>query len=224
MSKRLKAAKGKIDQNKKYNLEEAIKLVKETSQVKFDATVELHCHLNIDPQKSDQQVRTSIKLPHSAGKKKKIAAFVSADKAKESKQAGAEVVGGEDLIDEIKKTGKADFDIAVAMPDMMAKMAVIAKILGQKGLMPNPKAGTITPDPAKVIKDLNQGLVIIKNDASGNIHLPVGKVSSDDKKLTANIQTFLDEMKKIKPDSLKGTFIRSVFLSSSMGPSVQLAV
>ncbi|MBL7021846.1 50S ribosomal protein L1 [Patescibacteria group bacterium] len=224
MSKRLKEAKEKIDQEKKYTIEEAITLVKETSKVKFDATVEVHAKLNIDPKKSDQQMRASLHLPHGTGQTKRIAAFVSPDKVKEAEAAGAVVAGGEDLINEIKKTGKTDFDIVIATPDMMAKLAVIAKNLGQKGLMPNPKAGTITPDPAKVIKELNSGMISFKNDTSGNLHIAVGKVSFEDKLLIENVNAFTEELKKSKPDGVKGAFIKAIYVTSSMGPSIQIAI
>ena len=222
MSKRMKTAKEKIEAGKKYELSEAVKLIKETSQVKFDAAVELHSRLNIDIQKSDQQVRGSVKLPHGTGKTKIIAAFVSSDKEKEAKAAGATVVGGEELIAKIQKTGKIDFQVVVATPDMMPKMAVIAKMLGQKGLMPNPKNGTITPDPAKVIKELNEGLVAFKNDGTGNVHLAVGRISFADELIIANVEAFLEELKRLKPEGIKGSFIKTVHLSSSMGPSIPI--
>ena len=224
MSKRLKEAKAKIDREKKYAIEEAIVLVKETSKVKFDATIEIHAKLNIDPKKSDQQMRASMKLPHGTGQTKRIAAFVGEDKVKEAKEAGAIIAGGEDLINEIKKTGKTDFDIVIATPDIMPKLAVIAKILGQKGMMPNPKAGTITPDPAKVIIELNSGMVSFKNDATGNLHIAVGKVSFEDKVLNENVSAFMEELKRSKPDGVKGSFIKAIYLSSSMGPSIRLGL
>jgi len=224
MSKRLKEAKEKIDPANKYVLEEAVTLVKETSKVKFDATVEVHVKLNIDPKKSDQQIRASLKLPHGTGQTKRIAAFVSADKVKEAKEAGAFVTGSEELIAEIQKTNKTDFDMVIATPDMMPKLAVIAKVLGQKGMMPNPKAGTITPDPAKVIKELNSGMVSFKNDTSGNIHIAVGKVSFEDKILIDNVNAFVEDLKRSKPEGVKGSFITAVYLSSSMGPSIKLEI
>ncbi|MFW0862159.1 MAG: 50S ribosomal protein L1 [Candidatus Komeilibacteria bacterium] len=222
MSKRLKEAKEKIDKEKKYPVEEAVALVKETSKVKFDATVEVHANLNIDPKKSDQQMRASLTLPHGTGQTKRIAAFVSPDKVKEAEAAGAVAAGGEDLINDIKKTGKTDFDVVIATPDMMPKLAVIAKNLGQKGLMPNPKAGTITPDPAKVIKDLNSGMISFKNDTSGNLHIAVGKVSFEDKVLVDNVNAFTEELKKSKPEGVKGSFIKTIHLTSSMGPSIKI--
>lgn len=221
-SKRIKELLSKVDKNKIYPLEEAIKLVKETSNVKFDASVEVHVNLGIDTKKGDQIVRSMVVLPHGNGKEKKIAAFT--EKKDEAQKAGASVVGSDDLIAKIKKTKKCDFDVAVATPEMMPKIAQIAKILGQKGLMPNPKSGTIGPDIAKMIKDLKGGKETFKNDDSGNVHLCVGKVSFDDAKLVENIQEFIEAVKKAKPSSLKGTYIKSISLASSMGPGVKVGV
>ncbi|PIZ98731.1 MAG: 50S ribosomal protein L1 [Candidatus Komeilibacteria bacterium CG_4_10_14_0_2_um_filter_37_10] len=222
-SKRIKNAISKIDSTKKYSIAEAVKLVKETGQLKFDASMELHINLNIDVKKSDQQVRGSLKLPNGTGKTRKVAAFVGPDKVKDAKEAGAYLVGGEELIEQIKKGGKIDFEVAVATPDMMPKMAVIAKTLGQKGLMPNPKSGTITTDIRRVVTDLNTGLVSFKNDAGGGLHCGVGKLSFADEKLEENVKTFIDEVKKMKPDGVKGTFIKSAYVTSTMGPSIALA-
>ncbi|MBT6691224.1 50S ribosomal protein L1 [Candidatus Parcubacteria bacterium] len=223
-SKRLKEAQAKIDNEKKYTADEGIKLVKETSQVKFDASVEVHVRLGIDPKKGDQIVRNSVILPHGTGKTIKVAAFVPEDRAKEAKDAGADVVGSEELIESIKKTGKTDFDIAVTIPEMMKNLAVIAKILGQKGLMPNPKTGTIGPDLTKMIEELKKGKVSYKNDATANLHITIGKVSFEDKQLIENLEKFTDSLKKSKPQSLKGTFIKSLYLTSSMGPSIKIVV
>lgn len=224
ISKRLKEARTKIDKNKSYTAEEAIKLVKETSKVKFDASVEVHSKLGIDPKKGEQIVRGSIVLPHGTGKSLKIAAFVSDAQAKEAKAAGADVVGGDELIEEIKKTGKTDFDVAVTTPDMMKKLAVVARVLGQKGLMPNPKTGTIGPDIKKMVEELKKGKVSYKNDTTANIHLSIGKTSFDDKQLLENYEAFIDSLKKAKPQGIKGTYIRSLYMTSSMGPSVKLLV
>lgn len=224
IGKRLKEAKSKIEAGKAYTIEEAIKLVKETSQVKFDASVELHANLGIDPKKGDQIIRGSVILPHGSGKKLKIVAFVPEARAKEAKEAGADLVGGEELINEIKKTSKCDFDIAVTTPEMMKSLAVIARVLGQKGLMPNPKTGTIDNDLKKMIGELKKGKVTYKNDATSNVHLVIGKVSFEDKALLENFNIFFDSLKKIKPQSVKGTYIKSIYLSSSMGPSIKLQV
>ena len=221
-SKRFKELDAKVDKNKVYQLEEAVKLVKETSNVKFDASVEIHMHLGIDPKKGDQIIRSTVTLPNGNGKEKKIAAFT--EKIEEAKKAGASIVGNDDLIAKIKKTGKCDFDVAVATPDMMPKIAQIAKILGQKGLMPNPKSGTIGPNITKMIEELKKGKETFKNDDSGNIHLVVGKVSFDDAKLIENINRFIEVVKKIKPTSVKGTYLKGISISSSMGPGIKISL
>lgn len=222
ISKRLKSAKEKIELGKTYSIEEAIKLIKETSQVKFDASVEVHSKLGIDPKKGDQIIRGSVILPHGSGKTVKVAAFVPEDRVKEAKDAGADIVGNEDLINEIKKSGKCDFDIAVTIPAMMKPLAMIARVLGQKGLMPNPKTGTIGEDLTKMISELKKGKFSYKNDDTANVHFTIGKVSFDEKKLVENFKAVLDSLKKGKPASLKGTYIKSMFLTSSMGPSIRV--
>lgn len=223
-SKRIKEAKAKIESDKVYSIEEAIKLVKETSLVKFDASIEVHARLGIDPKKGDQIIRASAVLPHGTGRTIKVAALVPEDREKEAKEAGADLVGGEDLIAKIKKTSKTDFDIVVTIPEMMPKLAVIAKVLGQKGLMPNPKTGTINPDLTKMITEIKKGKVSYKNDTSSNIHLTIGKVSFDDAKLLENFKVFLDSLKKAKPSSVKATYIKALFLASSMGPSIKVKI
>ncbi len=224
ISKRLKEARSKVDKEKVYEIAEAIKLIKETSQVKFDAAVEVHARLGIDPKKGDQIIRGSVVLPHGTGKTIRLAAFVPEDKVKEAKDAGADVVGGEDLINEIKKTSKTNFDIAVTIPEMMKNLAVIARVLGQKGLMPNPKTGTIGPDLTKMIGELKKGKVSYKNDDTSNVHLMLGRVSFDEKNLTENFEIFLDSLKKNKPQSLKSTYIKSLYIASSMGPSIKVKI
>ena len=224
ISKRLKEAKTKIDPSKIYSIEEAVKLIKETSQVKFDASVEVHVRLGIDPKKGDQIVRGSAALPHGTGKSIKIAAFVPNDRVKEAKEAGADIVGDEDLINDIKKTSKCDFDIAVTTPTMMKQLAVIARVLGQKGLMPNPKTGTISEDLKKTIAELKKGKVSYKNDDTANVHLTIGKTSFTDEALIENFTTFFNSLKKAKPQSLKGTYLKSLTLSSSMGPGIKVSI
>lgn len=216
--------KTQVDQTRTYGIEEAIALVKQTSNVKFDASVEMHVRLGIDPKKSDQQIRATVSLPHGTGKTKKVAAFVGPNDEKVAKDAGADVVCGEEEIAQIKNTGKVDFDVAVATPDMMPKLAVAAKVLGPKGLMPNPKTDTVGPDVAKMIDELKKGKAAFKNDDGAIVHLVVGKVSFEDTKLRENIDTFLEILKKAKPASSKGTFMKSAYLTSSMGPSVKLAL
>ena len=223
-SKRYMELKKLVDSKKVYTAAEAIDLVKKTSTTKFDGTVEVHLNLGIDVKKSDQMIRTTIVLPHTAGKSKRIAAIVPADKQKEAKDAGADVVGAEELIEEIAKTGKIDFDIAIATPDMMTKLAKIAKILGPKGIMPNPKTETVSPNVKKMVEELKRGKVTIKNDATGNVHQAIGKVSTDAKALTENLDAIVNAVRKAKPASSKGTYIKSATLVSTMGPAVRLEV
>ena len=222
--KRMKEARGKIDRAKIYSLTEAVALIKETSQIKFDASVEIHARLGIDPKKSDQLVRAAVSFPHGTGKTIRVAAFVPDDQHASAQSAGADIVGSDELIEKIRTTNVCDFDIAVATPDMMKKLASVARILGQKGLMPNPKTGTIAPDVTKIIGELKKGKVSYKNDDAGNVHVVAGKVSFDEKKLIENIEAFLDSLKRAKPQGIKGTFIQGVYLTTSMGPSVKMAV
>lgn len=224
IGKRLKNFKAKFDSTKTYAIDEAIQLVKETATLKFDATIEAHANLGIDPKKGDQIVRASVDLPHGSGKKVRIAAFVTEADTKKAKDAGADVVGGDALIEEIKKTGKCDFDIAITVPDMMKNLAAIARVLGQKGLMPNPKTGTIGTDTVKMIEELKKGKVSFKNDDTANVHLALGKASYTETQLKENFMAFVDSLKKAKPQNMKGTYIKSVYLSSTMGPGVKVSV
>ena len=226
MSKRIEQIKKLIDTDKVYTPEKAIELVKKTSNVKFDASVEVHVKLGIDTGRGDQQVRGTATLPYGTGKKKKIAVFVQggSNEEKEAKEAGVQVVGGEELISEIGQTGKCDFDIAIATPQIMPKLARIAKILGPKGLMPNPKAETITTNIKKAVEDLQKGKISFKNDDSGNLHQVIGKVSFEDKKILENFNTFIEAVRKAKPTGVKGIYIRNVSLCSSMGPSVKVGI
>lgn len=212
-----------LDKSKAYPIEEAIKLAKKINKTKFDSSIEVHFNLGIDPKKGDQQIRRAINLPHGTGKTIKVAAFVSPEKEKEVKAAGADYVGGEDLIAEIKKTEKTDFQVAVAEPIIMKDLAKIAKILGTRGLMPSPKNDTVTPDPAKAVAELKKGKVSFKNDDTSNVHVAIGKISFDDKKLVENFETLLGSIKKAKPTSSKGTYIKNISISSSMGPGIKIA-
>lgn len=211
-----------FDKNKLYSPEEAIALTKQLAKAKFDASVELHVRLGINTKKSDQQIRAAVSLPHGTGKTIKVAAFVPADREAEAKQAGADLVGNDDLIAEIKKTEKTDFDVAIATPDMMKSLTVIAKILGTRGLMPSPKNETITTNPAKTIAELKKGKVSFKNDDTGNIHVAIGKISFGNDKLLENFQTMIEMIKKIKPATAKGSYIKNVSLSSTMGPGIKV--
>ncbi len=222
--KRYVKAQALIDQAKEYSLDEGLKLVKETSQVKFDASVEMHIRLGIDPKKADQIVRSTVVLPNATGKKRRIAAFVNADKEQEAKAAGANLVGGPELVKSIQQSGKIEFDVAVTTPDFMKIMAPIARILGPKGLMPNPKSETITTNLSKTLGELQKGKLTFRSDAQGNLHTAIGKVSMADADLKANADTFLDAVKKAKPAEMKGTYIRSVTLASTMGPGIRVKI
>jgi large subunit ribosomal protein L1 len=223
-AKAAKKATVAFDQSKTYVINEALDLVKQSNKAKFDASVEVHFRLGIDPKKGEQQVRGAVSLPHGTGKTVKIAAFVTPQNEKAAKEAGADYVGGEELIAEIKKTEKTDFAVAVAEPEMMKSLAQIAKILGTRGLMPSPKNETVTPNPAKAIGELKKGKVSFKNDDTGNVHTVIGKVSFDNAKLADNFNTLLETIRKVKPSSSKGIFIKNVSLSSSMGPGVKVAI
>ncbi|MBI5221853.1 MAG: 50S ribosomal protein L1 [Candidatus Magasanikbacteria bacterium] len=223
LTKRMSASAGKVDKNKVYSLDEAIKLVKETSGVKFDASVEVHANLGIDPKKGDQQIRSTVVLPHGIGKTKKVAVFASSDKEKEAKESGADVIYMEEDIKRLKDTGKIDFEIAVTTPDMMPKMAAVAKVLGPKGLMPNPKTETVGPNLKKMVEELKRGKITFKNDDTSNVHQLVGKVSFSEPQLKENISIFVEALKKAKPSSSKGTYIKNLVLCSTMGPAIRLS-
>ena len=223
-SKRFSELNTKIDKNKAYPIEEAIKLAKETATTKFDSSIELAIRTGIDPAKSEQQIRSVVLLPHGTGKKIKIAVIAPPDKQKEAKTAGADIVGGTEMIDEIAKTQKINFDILVTLPEMMKDLAKVAKILGPKGLMPNPKTETVTTNLKKTVEELARGKVSFKNDDTGNIHLIIGKASFDDQKLIENYQTFRDTLNKIKPASVKGIFLKNITISSTMGPGIKVQI
>jgi large subunit ribosomal protein L1 len=223
-SKRYKAFKTLIDFSKHYAIEEAIDLVKKTANTKFDASVEVHLRLGIDPKKADQLVRGSVSLPHGTGKKKIIAVFAEGKDQELAKKAGAEIVGSDELIKDIKTSGKCNFEIAIATPEMMKKLGQIAKILGPKGLMPNPKNETIAKDVGKTVKELSGGKVTFRNDDSGNIHQMLGKASFATKKLLENFNVFLEAVRRAKPAAAKGVYIQNVSLSSTMGPGIKVNV
>jgi len=220
-SKRYQNLLKKIDKETIYPIEQAMKLIKDTSTTKFDSGIEVHVRLGIDPKKGDQQVRGTIVLPHGIGKVLKVAVFAEGEKAKEAKEAKADFIYNEEDIADIKKTGKIEFDIAVADPAMMKKLAPIAKVLGQKGLMPSPKNETVTPNIKKTVAELKAGKIAFKNDDTANLHQLIGKASYDDKKLLENYNTLMKALKESKPEGVKGTFIKTVFLTSSMGPSIK---
>jgi len=212
-----------FDPSKTYSIAEAIELVKKYSKTKFDASVEAHFRLGIDTKKGDQQIRAALSLPHGTGKTVKIAAFVMPENEKAAKEAGADLVGGEDLIAEIKKTEKTDFEVAVAEPALMKNLAQIAKVLGTRGLMPSPKNETVTPNVAQAIAELKKGKISFKNDDTANVHVNIGKVSFDSQKLAENLEAVITAVKKAKPSSSKGTFLKNLTICSTMGPGIKVS-
>jgi len=219
-SKRYRALKEKIEPGKAYSLEEAVALIRGMGGLSFEAGVELHVRTGIDVKQSDEQVRGTVSLPHGSGKKMRIAA-VCADPG-QAKEAGAKIAGGEELIKEIQ-AGKMDFDILVAQPSFMPKLAPVAKILGPRGLMPSPKNGTVAEDLAAAIGELARGKVAFKNDNTGNVHLLVGKTSFTEDQLKTNIQAAYDAIKAGKPAAMKGTYILNAVLAASMGPGIKIS-
>lgn len=224
MPKRGKKYRGKIeglDLKAKREVGEAVKLVKETCFAKFDESVDVDVRLGVDPRNADQQVRGTVALPNGTGKDVRVAVFAKGDAAQAAEEAGAEVVGAEDLVEKIKG-GWTEFDAAVATPDMMRFVGMIGKILGPRGLMPNPKAGTVAPNPAQVVKELKAGKVEYRLDRQAIVHCSVGKASFDEKALEENIRALLDALWRAKPASAKGAYIKSVSVSSTMGPGIPI--
>jgi len=221
MSKRYSALLEKIDRNKLYNLEEAVDVLKQLHSVKFDETVNLSIKLGIDPKKLQQPVRGSVMLPHGTGKEVKVLVFASGENLKKAQDAGADYVGGSELAEKIKN-GWLDFDYVIATPDMMKVIAPLGKILGPRGLMPNPKAGTITDNVEKTVKEAKKGKVDFKMDKDGNIHIPCGKISFPKEKLIENIKSAISTVLSVKPSGVRGTYIKSIHLSLTMSPSVKL--
>ncbi|HCU70681.1 MAG TPA: 50S ribosomal protein L1 [Candidatus Moranbacteria bacterium] len=217
--KKYRAAAEKIDKNMVYSLEEAVKMLKENKIAKFDESVEVHIKTNVDTKKGDQQVRSTVVLPHGTGKTKRVAVITSTS-AEEAKLAGADIIGGEEMIDKFAK--KIDFDVLVATPEMMPKLARVAKILGPKGLMPNPKTETVTKKIKEAVEALKKGRAAFKNDDSANIHQAVGKVSFDDAKLIENIKAFVEAVEKAKPAAFKGKMISNITICSTMGKGIRI--
>ncbi|MBN1585608.1 50S ribosomal protein L1 [Candidatus Uhrbacteria bacterium] len=214
-----------FDAKKTYGPDEAIELAQRTSNTKFDSSIEVHVLLGIDPKKSDQLVRSTVALPHGTGKTKRIAVFTSQpDKEKEAKESGADLIGGEDLIAEIAQKGKIEFDVAVATPELMPKMAKIAKILGPRGLMPSPKNETVTPNVKKTVEELRKGKVAFKNDDTANIHQVIGRASFKKEQLIENYAALMDALRKAKPSASKGTYIKQVSIASTMGPGIRVSL
>ena len=210
-----------VDKTKSYTPKEAIELVKSLSKRKFDETVEVAFNLNVNATKSDQQVRSSFTLPHGTGKTKRIL-VVTKTMTEEAKKAGADYVGAEEIIEKITKENWFDFDVIVATPEMMVALGKIGKVLGPKGLMPNPKSGTVTTNVTSAIESIKKGMIEYRTDSYGNIHAIIGKVSFDNKKLEENLVAFVNEVIKNKPSGVKGTFVKNITISSTMGPGVKL--
>ncbi len=221
--KRVRAARETVDVSKQYSLDEAVKLVKGAASAKFDETVDVAMNLGVDPKHSDQMVRGAIAMPNGIGKEVRVAVFAKDDKAEAAKAAGADLVGGDDLAEKVQK-GEIDFDRCIATPDMMGVVGKIGKILGPRGLMPNPKLGTVTPDVEAAVKAAKSGQVEFRVEKAGIVHAGVGKASFDDAKLSENIRAFIGAVNKAKPAGAKGAYIKKITLSSTMGPSVKVDV
>lgn len=221
LTKRSKQASALVDRNTQYGLDEAVSLLKQTATAKFDETIELAFNLNVDPKYADQQIRGAIVLPHGTGKSKRVLVFAKGAKVQEAEAAGADFVGSEELVAKIQG-GWLDFDVVVATPDMMSVVGRLGKVLGPKGLMPNPKVGTVTMDVTKAVQEVKAGKVEYRTDKVGNIQLSVGKASFSEDQLRDNIRTIFDRIAKARPASVKGQYMKSVTLSATMGPGVAL--
>lgn len=216
-------AAAKVDRETRYDLEEAVKLVKVTASTKFDASIELHMNLGVDPRQADQMVRASVTLPAGTGRSLRVAVLAPADKHADAKKAGADIISDGDLLTKIEK-GELKFDVLVATPDMMAKLGKVAKVLGPRGLMPNPKSGTVTANVGQAVKEAKAGKVEFRIDKQAIVHLGIGKVSFSDADLTSNLVTAIDAVMKAKPSATKGIYVKSIAIASSMGPGIRLDV
>jgi large subunit ribosomal protein L1 len=219
--KRYRQAAELVDRDQQYPPAEAVRLLKQFPAAKFDETVELALRLGVDPRKAEQMIRGTVNLPHGTGRSVRVAAFAQGDKAREAQEAGADLVGGEDLVNEVLK-GSIDFDAAVATPDMMPVVGKAGRVLGPRGLMPNPKAGTVTPDIGKAVRDIKGGKVEYRVDRQGNLHLLIGKRSFEEQRLLENYLTVVDEIIRAKPSTAKGKYLKSVTISSTMGPGIHI--
>ena len=223
-SKRYVSNLEKVEKNKVYSVEEAVKLVKETSNTKFDGTVEVAMNLNLDTKKNDQQLRGAVVLPNGTGKTKRILVLAKGDQAKAAKEAGADFVGDVDMIQKIEKESWFDYDVIIATPEMMPLLGKIGKLLGPKGLMPNPKTGTVTMDVAKAVEESKGGKITYRADKAGIVQAIIGKVSFDDTKLVENFKAFNDTIQKAKPATAKGTYVTSLTLTTTQGPGIKVDV
>lgn len=221
-SKKYVEASKNIDKHKLYNAKEAIKLVKESSITKFDSTIEVAFKLNVDPKKADQQLRGSLVLPNGTGKNKKILVIAKGEAANAAKEAQADFVGDTDLIEKIEKENWFDFDTLIATPDMMPQLGKLGKILGPKGLMPNPKTGTVTMDIKKAVSEVKQGRIEYRTDSYGNVHIIIGKVSFKEEQLLENLKAFVSLILKTKPSVVKGTYVKNISISTTMGPGIKI--
>ncbi|MER3395372.1 MAG: 50S ribosomal protein L1 [Acidimicrobiia bacterium] len=220
-SKKYRQAASRFDRQAAYPPQDAIRIAKELAYANFDETVEAVFRLGIDPRKADQNVRGTIRLPHGTGKTKKVAVFAEGEKAREAEEAGADIVGGQDLVARVEK-GFLDFDVAIATPDIMSQVGKVGKILGPRGLMPNPKSGTVTFDVADAVRDFKAGKIEYRNDRTGNVHVPIGKVSFDVDKLVENFAAVAEELIRAKPPTAKGRYIKKAAVSSTMGPGIKI--
>jgi large subunit ribosomal protein L1 len=222
--RKYREASQRYDKNSPYPAPEALELVKTLAPAKFDETVEVVFNLGIDPRKADQLVRGTVSLPHGTGKTVRVAVFCPADKEREAQEAGADVVGGKDLVEAIQGGRELDFDVAIATPDMMAEVGKLGRVLGPRGLMPNPKAGTVTQDVSKAVTEFKGGRIEYRNDRYGNVHVPVGKVSFDLSQLVGNLASLTAEVVRAKPAAAKGRYLEAMTVSSTMGPGVKVDV
>jgi large subunit ribosomal protein L1 len=222
-SKRFQEVSKLVDRTKEYDPREALELLKQAATAKFDETVEAAIRLGVDPKKQDQQIRGAVVLPHGTGKTARVLVFAKGDKAKEAEAAGADFVGDDDLIQKVSQ-GWMDFDVVVATPDMMGSVGRLGRILGPKGLMPNPKTGTVTFEVARAVQEIKAGKIEYRLDKAGNIHVPIGKVSFEVDQLLGNLRTLIDALQKAKPASAKGQYFRNVSVSSTMGPGIKVNV
>jgi large subunit ribosomal protein L1 len=224
--KRFLEAVKQVDEDKNYPLPEAVSLAKKLATAKFDETIELHVRLGIDPRHSDQQIRSTVMLPHGLGKTVRVLVFAEGEDARAAEAAGADIVGGDEIISQIQKDNWMEFDAALAVPSMMSKVSKVARILGPRGLMPNPKAGTVAPpdDLPRAIQEVKAGRVEFRNDKTGNLHIPVGKASFSEQALLENAQAIVDSVTRMRPSSVKGQYIRRMVLTSTMGPGIRVEI